>query len=114
QELLDSFNDLGDPDHFVFLISTKAGGLGLNLTAANIVVLFDSSWNPAFDVQAQDRAYRLGQRRDVDVYRLIATGTIEDKTYCRQLYKLQLSSEAFEGNREERYFEGVQGDAMRQ
>ena len=114
QQTVDEFNDLDNKNNFVFLISTKAGGLGLNLTAANIVVLFDSSWNPAFDVQAQDRAYRLGQRRDVDVYRLISTGTIEDKTYCRQLYKMQLSSEALEGNREERFFEGVQGDKLRQ
>ena len=110
-ELVESFNNPMNNDNFVFLISTKAGGTGLNLTAANIVVLFDSNWNPSYDAQAQDRAYRLGQLRNVDIYRLISTGTIEDKTYCRQLYKMQLNSEALEGNKEERYFEGVQGDA---
>ena len=107
-QIVDDFNNL-NKNNFVFLISTKAGGLGLNLTAANIVILFDSNWNPSCDSQAQDRAYRLGQQRNVDVYRLISTGTIEDKVYCRQLYKMQLSSDALEGNSEDRFFEGVQG-----
>lgn len=106
-ELVDEFND--DPTHFAFLISTKSGGLGLNLTSANIVVLFDQNWNPSFDLQAQDRAYRLGQRRNVDVFRLISIGTIEDRVYCRQLYKMQLSSDTFEGNQQDRLFDGVMG-----
>ncbi|CAL8464574.1 g4109 [Coccomyxa elongata] len=72
QALCDSFNQ--SPSIFLFLISTTAGGLGLNLTAANKVVIIDPSWNPAHDLQAQDRAFRIGQHRDVSVYRLIAAG----------------------------------------
>ena len=56
------------PNIFIFLISTMAGGTGLNLQAADKVVLFEPNWNPAHDLQAQDRAYRLGQKKDVDVY----------------------------------------------
>ena len=63
---------------FVFLISTRAGGVGLNLQAANKVVVVDPDWNPVMDLQAQDRAYRMGNRHArVDVFRLIAAGTID-------------------------------------
>ena len=86
-----------------------AGGLGLNLTSANRVVIFDPSWNPAHDLQAQDRAFRLGQHRDVHVYRLLGAGTLEELIYSRQLYKQQQSNMAVHGTRERRYFEGVQG-----
>jgi SNF2 family DNA or RNA helicase len=87
QPLVDKFNH--EPNVFLFLISTKAGGLGLNLTAANKVVVFDPCWNPAQDLQAQDRAFRLGQQRHVAVYRLIALGTLEENIYERQVYKQQ-------------------------
>lgn len=63
----------------VFLISLKAGGVGLNLTAADTVVIFDPWWNPAVEEQAIDRAYRIGQDKAVFVYRLVAAGTIEEK-----------------------------------
>jgi SNF2 family DNA or RNA helicase len=66
-DIVDAFNN--DPRQFVFLISTKAGGVGLNITSANICVIFDPNWNPAHDLQAQDRAFRIGQTRDVSVYR---------------------------------------------
>jgi len=66
----------GTTDTFVFLLSTRAGGLGLNLTAvitaANKVVVFDPNWNPSYDIQAQDRAFRIGQRRHVSVYRVVS------------------------------------------
>ena len=97
----------------MMLVSTKAGGVGLNLTAANIVVLFDQSWNPMYEAQAQDRAFRLGQRRDVDVFRLVSTGTLEEKMYCRQLYKIHLGNVSTLNTNEPRMFEGVQGDASR-
>nr|XP_058956968.1 DNA excision repair protein ERCC-6-like 2 isoform X2 [Pocillopora verrucosa] len=83
-----------DPNIFLCLISTKAGGLGLNFTGANIVIIFDPNWNPSSDLQAQDRAYRIGQRRDVKVYRLISLGTIEEMMYLRQVYKQDNNSSA--------------------
>ncbi|KAK9824960.1 hypothetical protein WJX74_010323 [Apatococcus lobatus] len=108
QSLVDQFNH--SPSTFLFLISTRAGGLGLNLTAANKVVIMDPSWNPAHDLQAQDRAYRIGQARDVTVYRLISTGTVEELIYDRQLYKQQHAAMAVSGTVQTRYFEGVKGD----
>ena len=66
-------------DKFIFLISTRAGGLGLNLMTANIVVLYDSDWNPQIDLQAMDRAHRIGQTKVVQVFRLITHNTMEEK-----------------------------------
>jgi DNA helicase INO80 len=63
----------------VFLLSTRAGGLGINLTAADTVVFYDHDWNPSNDSQAMDRAHRLGQTRQVTVYRLITRGTIDER-----------------------------------
>lgn len=78
-----SFNEPGS--HFnVFLLSTRAGGLGLNLASANTVVLYDSEWNPFMDLQAADRAHRIGQQRPVTVYRLITDGTLEIMIHRRQ------------------------------
>ncbi|RZF36745.1 hypothetical protein LSTR_LSTR005058 [Laodelphax striatellus] len=68
-----------DPNLFVFLISTRAGGLGINLTGADTVILFNSDWNPMADLQAQDRAHRIGQTKPVVVYRLTVAGTIDEK-----------------------------------
>ncbi|KAJ1555407.1 hypothetical protein HK405_002015, partial [Cladochytrium tenue] len=76
QSLVDQFAE--DPSIGVFLLSTKAGGFGLNLTAANVVILFDLDFNPHNDAQAEDRAYRLGQTRDVRVVRLVLRGTVEE------------------------------------
>ena len=81
-----------NPNVFLFMVTTKAGGVGLNLTGANVVVIFDPTWNPANDLQAQDRAYRIGQRRDVRVYRLLTTATVEENMYLRQIYKQQVDS----------------------
>ncbi|CAD7705356.1 unnamed protein product, partial [Ostreobium quekettii] len=72
-----------NPDIFVFLLSTRAGGLGINLTGADTVIFFESDWNPTMDLQAMDRAHRLGQTRNVTVYRLICRGTIEEKILQR-------------------------------
>jgi SNF2 family DNA or RNA helicase len=77
QERVDKFQE--DPTIPVFLISLKAGGSGLNLTAADTVIHFDPWWNPAVEDQASDRAHRIGQKKVVTVYRLVAAGTIEEK-----------------------------------
>ncbi|XP_069632341.1 DNA excision repair protein ERCC-6-like 2 isoform X2 [Haliaeetus albicilla] len=71
----------------ICLVSTMAGGLGLNFVGANVVILFDPTWNPANDLQAIDRAYRIGQYKAVKVFRLISLGTVEEMMYLRQVYK---------------------------
>ncbi|KAK0463087.1 RAD26-like SNF2 family DNA-dependent ATPase [Desarmillaria tabescens] len=111
-EYVDQFQN--DPDVYIFLISTLAGGTGLNLTKANKVVIFDPNWNPAHDLQAMDRAFRLGQTRDVEVYRLLGGGSLEEQIYGRQLYKQQQMAIGYEASVQTRYFDGVQGDAQRQ
>ncbi|KAH0833982.1 RAD26-like SNF2 family DNA-dependent ATPase [Lanmaoa asiatica] len=106
--MIDRFHQ--DPDIFIFLISTLAGGTGLNLTGANKVVIFD----PAHDLQAMDRAYRFGQTRDVHVYRLLGAGSVEELIYARQLYKQQQMAIGYQASVQTRYFSGVQGDTSRQ
>ena len=76
-------------DKFVFLLSTRAGGLGINLMTADTVVLYDSDWNPQVDLQAMDRAHRIGQKNTVMVYRLICENTVEEKMIERQQIKLK-------------------------
>lgn len=80
-----------DSPYFIFLLSTRAGGLGLNLTAANTVIIFDSDWNPMMDLQAQDRAHRIGQRSDVSVFRLVTYSPVEEKILSRATEKLNMS-----------------------
>jgi SNF2 family DNA or RNA helicase len=79
-----------DPSVFLFLLSTKAGGTGLNLFAANRLVLFDSCWNPAFDTQAQARVWRDGQTKETWIYRLLTTGMLDEKIFQRQLVKNEM------------------------
>lgn len=81
----------------LFLISLKAGGLGLNLTAADYVIHLDPWWNPAIEEQASDRAYRIGQQNPVTVYRLIAEGTIEEKIIQLHQSKKSLADALLEG-----------------
>ncbi|XP_055281016.1 lymphoid-specific helicase isoform X2 [Moschus berezovskii] len=83
-----SFNT--DPDVFIFLVSTRAGGLGINLTAADTVIIYDSDWNPQSDLQAQDRCHRIGQTRPVVVYRLVTANTIDQKIVERAAAKRKL------------------------
>jgi len=80
-----------DSPYFIFLLSTRAGGLGLNLTSANTVIIFDSDWNPMMDLQAQDRAHRIGQRSDVSVFRLITNAPVEEKILSRATEKLNMN-----------------------
>ena len=86
QRLVDEFNAPASNVN-AMLVSTKAGGLGLTLTGADRAIIFDPSWNPAEDSQAVDRCYRIGQQRDVQVFRLITSGTVEEKMYEKQVYK---------------------------
>ena len=76
-----------------FLISLKAGGTGLNLTGADYVIILDPWWNPAVENQAADRVHRIGQRRPVTIYRLIARGTVEERVLDLHREKLLLSEE---------------------
>ncbi|KAJ8306296.1 hypothetical protein KUTeg_016841 [Tegillarca granosa] len=111
---------------YLYFSYQPTGGLGLNLTGANRVVIFDPNWNPTHDLQAQDRpkfskniAYRIGQRRNVRVYRLISAGTIEENMYLRQVYKQnqyihQLDGVAVSSVNSKRYFSGVAGDPRQQ
>lgn len=95
QGLVDEFNE--DEGISVFLLSTKAGGMGINLTAACVVIIFDQDFNPHNDKQACDRAYRIGQKRDVDIVKLITKGTIEEDMYRIGNTKLMLD-DAVAGN----------------
>lgn len=88
--LLKLFNDPGS-DYFIFLLSTRAGGLGLNLQAADTVIIFDSDWNPHMDLQAQDRAHRIGQKNEVRVLRFITVNSVEEKILAAAKYKLDLN-----------------------
>nr|XP_014337495.1 PREDICTED: lymphoid-specific helicase isoform X5 [Bos mutus] len=88
EENIHSFNT--DPDVFIFLVSTRAGGLGINLTAADTVIIYDSDWNPQSDLQAQDRCHRIGQTRPVVVYRLVTANTIDQKIVERAAAKRKL------------------------
>lgn len=91
QELVDRFNAQASRE-VVFLLSSKAGGVGLNLIGANRLILFDPDWNPANDAQAMGRVWRDGQKKKVFIYRLLSTGTIEEKVYQRQVSKQGLSA----------------------
>ena len=83
-DLIYQFNKTTDrKDIAVFLLTTRVGGLGINLTAANKVVVFDPDWNPMVDLQATERALRIGQKRDVSIYRLVCEDTVEEKIYHR-------------------------------
>lgn len=91
QQLIDEFSD--DSSIFIFLLSTKAGGLGINLTAADTVIIHDIDFNPYNDKQAEDRCHRMGQQNPVSVYRLISKGTIEEGMWQLTQEKLKLERE---------------------
>lgn len=93
QGMIKTFNE--NSDYLVFLATTRVGGLGVNLTGADRVIIYDPDWNPATDNQAKERAWRIGQLRNVTVYRLLSAGTIEEKIYQRQIFKHFLSNKIF-------------------
>ncbi|KAJ5966484.1 SNF2-related protein [Penicillium waksmanii] len=90
QNMVDEFNK--SPDLHVFLLTTRVGGIGVNLTGADRVIIYDPDWNPSTDMQARERAWRLGQKRDVTIFRLMTKGTIEEKIYHRQIFKQFLTN----------------------
>ena len=102
QPMIQQFNS--DPSIFVFLLTTKTGGLGINLVGANRVLIYDPDWNPGTDMQARERAWRIGQNRDVLIYRLVCTGTIEEKIYHRQIFKLFLTNRILKDPKQRRFF----------
>ncbi|XP_076126926.1 putative global transcription activator SNF2L2 isoform X4 [Alosa pseudoharengus] len=93
--LLKKFNEPGS-QYFIFLLSTRAGGLGLNLQAADTVVIFDSDWNPHQDLQAQDRAHRIGQQNEVRVLRLCTVNSVEEKILAAAKYKLNVDQKVIQ------------------
>lgn len=106
QILMERFNS--DPRIFVFILSTRSGGVGVNLTGADTVVFYDSDWNPTMDAQAQDRCHRIGQTRDVHIYRLVSEKTIEENILKKANQKRMLGDLAIEGgNFTTAYFKSV-------
>lgn len=102
QSLVDLFNN--DPNYNIFLLTTRVGGLGVNLTGASRVIIYDPDWNPSTDLQARERAWRLGQKRDVTIYRLMIAGSIEEKIYHRQIFKQFLTNKILKDPQQKRFF----------
>ena len=103
QALVDEFNL--NPEVHVFLLTTKVGGLGVNLTGADRVIIYDPDWNPSTDIQARERAWRLGQKRDVEIYRLMVAGTIEEKIFHRQIFKQFLTNKILKDPKQRQTFQ---------
>ncbi|TFK75322.1 hypothetical protein BDN72DRAFT_511952 [Pluteus cervinus] len=97
QEYVNAFNKSSSKGSFVFLLSSKAGGVGINLVGASRLCLLDCDWNPSHDLQSMARCHRDGQKRPVFIYRLLTTGTIDEKIYQRQVTKLGLSDSLMGG-----------------
>merc|ERR1719410_232528 len=95
QCLMERFNN--DKKDFIFILSTRSGGVGINLTGADTVIFYDSDWNPTMDAQAQDRCHRIGQTRDVHIYRLVSERTVEENIIKKANQKKLLGDLAIEG-----------------
>ena len=110
-DLLKDFNAEGSP-YFCFLLSTRAGGLGLNLQSADTVVIFDSDWNPFQDLQAQDRAHRIGQKNEVRILRLISAKSVEEKILERANFKLDMDGKVIQAGKFDNKSTNEERDAM--
>jgi len=108
---IDGYNAEGS-EKFVFLLSTRAGGLGINLYTADIVVLYDSDWNPQMDLQAMDRAHRIGQKKEVQVFRLCTENSIEEKVIEKAYKKLRLDALVIQQGRLVENTKGVNKDDL--
>ncbi|CAI4065257.1 hypothetical protein N7582_002925 [Saccharomyces uvarum] len=97
-EMLNAFN-APNSDYFCFLLSTRAGGLGLNLQTADTVIIFDTDWNPHQDLQAQDRAHRIGQKNEVRILRLITTDSVEEVILERAMQKLDIDGKVIQAGK---------------
>ncbi|KFW89922.1 DNA excision repair protein ERCC-6, partial [Phalacrocorax carbo] len=102
QPLITRYNE--DKSIFIFLLTTRVGGLGVNLTGADRVIIYDPDWNPSTDTQARERAWRIGQKKQVTVYRLLTAGTIEEKIYHRQIFKQFLTNRVLKDPKQRRFF----------
>ncbi|XP_050540454.1 DNA excision repair protein ERCC-6-like [Daktulosphaira vitifoliae] len=102
QPLINKFNQ--DPSIFIMILTTKVGGLGVNLIGADRVIIYDPDWNPATDLQARERAWRIGQSSPVTIYRLLTAGTIEEKMYHRQIFKQFLTNKVLVDPKQRRFF----------
>ncbi|KAH9520103.1 DNA excision repair protein ERCC-6 [Bulinus truncatus] len=102
QPLISQYNN--DPSIYLFLLTTRVGGLGVNLTGADRVIIYDPDWNPSTDIQARERAWRIGQTRQVTIYRLLTSGTIEEKIYHRQIFKQYLTNRILKDPKQRRLF----------
>ncbi|KAJ3122319.1 hypothetical protein HK098_002942 [Nowakowskiella sp. JEL0407] len=100
--MVDEFNS--DPSIYVFLLTTKVGGLGINLTGADRIIIYDPDWNPSTDIQARERAWRIGQKKPVTIYRLMTSNTIEEKIYHRQIFKQFLTNKILKDPMQKRFF----------
>lgn len=110
-ELLKLFNEPGSK-YFCFLLSTRAGGLGLNLQTADTVIIYDSDWNPHQDLQAQDRAHRIGQKNEVRILRLITSNSVEEKILERAQYKLDMDGKVIQAGKFDNKSTNEERDAM--
>lgn len=93
--MLEAFN-APNSDYFLFMLSTRAGGLGLNLQTADTVIMFDSDWNPQADLQAEDRAHRIGQKKEVLVLVLVTAGTIEEAILDKAKQKREIDAKVIQ------------------
>ncbi|KAK3322278.1 SNF2 family N-terminal domain-containing protein [Apodospora peruviana] len=110
-DLLRDFNRPDSP-YFMFLLSTRAGGLGLNLQTADTVIIYDSDWNPHQDLQAQDRAHRIGQKNEVRILRLISSASVEEKILERARFKLDMDGKVIQAGRFDNKSTETDRDAM--
>ncbi|KOO28558.1 swr1 complex snf2 family DNA-dependent ATPase, partial [Chrysochromulina tobinii] len=111
QKLMDRFNL--NPKIFIFILATRAGGLGINLTGADTVIFYDSDWNPTIDAQAQDRAHRIGQTRQVHIYRLISEATVEENILRKANQKRLLDDVVIQsGGFTTDFFKGLSAEEM--